>query len=177
MKKINLKTKEITSEVLPKCLKGLKQESLNNLSWTDISLGLQDFGFWVEREVSIEYNAETHKLDGTYTYELDEDNFLVITTRNVAAKSPEEIQAELDEQITEKLRQAEQAVDAHILEKVKEKGYTNTDSIAKYLVEGNKYYEECKTLSLWIGNVWDAVNKSTATTVEELLAELPKLEV
>lgn len=75
-------------------------------------------------------------------------------------------------------------VDSHIQDVVKSKGYDNTDSIAKYLVEGNPFNEECTTLSIWIGNVWVAVNtiqsdvvagNRTIPTFEELVLELPKL--
>lgn len=62
-------------------------------------------------------------------------------------------------------------------------GYDSPDSIAKYLIEDNPFYEECKSLSLWIGNVWKKtyaiINEVSdgvrpKPTMEELLAELPK---
>lgn len=90
--KINLQNKEITTEALPKCLKGLKQESLNDLSWTDESLGLQNFGFWLESDVTA-YD-ENQVLDGTESYTLDEVNFKVLVTKGQRDKTDEELQAE-----------------------------------------------------------------------------------
>ncbi len=79
----------------------------------------------------------------------------------------------LEEIIASKRKQAEDAVQSHITTTVKKLNYDDENSIAKYLVEGNEYYEECKALSLWIGLVWKTTNQSTATTLEELIGELP----
>jgi len=94
MKKVNLKTKEITSEALPKCLKGLKQESLNDLSWTDKALGFQDYGFWREQDVTV-YD-ESKVIDGTESYELDEANYIVKVTKTQRDKTQEELQTEFE---------------------------------------------------------------------------------
>ena len=93
MKKVNLTTKEVTNEALPKFLKGLKQESLNDLSWTDEALGVQPYGWWIDRDVSTIDN-KTQVFDGTESYTLDEPNFRVIVTRGVRDKTQEELDAE-----------------------------------------------------------------------------------
>lgn len=78
-----------------------------------------------------------------------------------------------------KSKSIEQAVQSHINAKCVSLGYDNENSIAKYLVEGNQFYEECKSLSLWIGNVWvktfSIINEvRPIPTIEEILAELPE---
>ena len=79
---------------------------------------------------------------------------------------------------------SERAIQAHINSVVKAKGYDSENSIAKYLVEGNPFYLECKAISLWIGSVWVYSHQvqadvmagtRTMPTIEELLAELPKV--
>jgi len=77
----------------------------------------------------------------------------------------------------DKLKEAERAVQEHVNEVVKGYGYDSENSIAKYLVPGNEYYDECRELSLWIGLVWKAANASTATSIEDLMAELPELVI
>ena len=83
-------------------------------------------------------------------------------------------------------RLAESVVQGYINQKIKALGYDNENSIAKYLVVGNPFYEECKTISLWIGDVWVKVAEiqtevlsgtRNITTAEELLLELPELIV
>ena len=92
MIKINKTNNTATREPLPKFLQGLKQESLNDLSWTDSTLGLQEYGFWQEQDVTVE---DTEKvLDGTEAYELDEANFIVKVTRGQRDKTAEELEAE-----------------------------------------------------------------------------------
>ena len=83
-------------------------------------------------------------------------------------------------------KQAEQAIQSHINSVVTSRGYDNENSIAKYLVDGNPFYAECKAISLWIGNVWVYAHQvqadvmagtRTMPTIEELIAELPALVV
>ena len=79
----------------------------------------------------------------------------------------------------------EASIQLHIDSVCQNKGYTNCDSIAKYLVNGNPFKDECEALSLWIANVWvysyqvlqdveDGV-RPIIPTVEELIAELPEI--
>ena len=95
MIKVNLKTKKVTREQLPKFLKGLNQESLNDLSWTDPQLGLQDFGYWQEQRVPQELTS-TQKF-GNEVLEVDTENKVVKVSYEIIDKTAEELEAELNE--------------------------------------------------------------------------------
>lgn len=76
--------------------------------------------------------------------------------------------------------EAEKAVQKHINSVVKGLGYDNENSIAKYLVEGNPFYDECVAISLWVGSVWATVHQIQADVVAgnrdiptDIVAELP----
>jgi len=134
MKKINKITKEITNAKLPKSLKGLKQESLNDLSWTDESLGLQDFAFWKEKNITEAFDSATHKLDGNETYTLDEDNFLVNVSQKVVEKTAEELEAEFKDTVPASLtmRQTRLALlGANLLETIETAIKNGTDEAMK----------------------------------------------
>ena len=82
--------------------------------------------------------------------------------------------------------QMESAISTHILASVKSVGYDNENSIAKYLVPGNPFYEECSKISIWIGNVWKKANEIEAQakalgnlslTVSDVLSQLPKFPI
>lgn len=84
------------------------------------------------------------------------------------------------------MAKAEATVQKHINTTIKDLGYDDENSIAKYLVEGNPFYDECAAISIWIGNVWVyahqvqadiVVGNRTMPTIEELIEELPKLVV
>ena len=118
------------------------------------------------------YDTATHRINGT-SYDLQADK--VVKVYDVVEIPQEEI-------MTAKAKSAEQAVQAHINAKCVELGYDSENSIAKYLVEGNAFYTECKTISLWISDVWVYTYQVQADVVaglreiptnEELLAELP----
>lgn len=62
------------------------------------------------------------------------------------------------------------------------KGYSNRDAIGKYLVEGNPFYGECSSMSLWIANCYvkckeieNSVLAGTAPVpkIEDLISALP----
>ncbi len=80
-----------------------------------------------------------------------------------------------------KIIEVEQAIQAHIVTVVTSFGYDSENSIAKYLVDGNPFYLECKAISLWIGAVWVKVHETQLSvlaggdepTIEELIALLP----
>ena len=108
-----------------------------------------------------------------YTNELDA----------VVTKAEQEA-AYLAKKLQDATKAMESAIEAHINSVVQAKGYNSQDSIAKYLVTGNAFYNEVKAISIWIGVVWVYANKvqtdvqagtRAMPTVEELLAELPKL--
>jgi len=101
-------------------------------------------------------------------------------------KTKAEQEAEyMSAKILQVVKGIEQAVQSSINTKCVELGYDNENSIAKYLVVGNPFYDECRSISLWIGAVWVYVNQvkndveggtRSMPTVEELLAELPAYE-
>ena len=94
---------------------------------------------------------------------------------------------QVDQEIvkTKTIAEYESLIQSHIDSVCQSKGYTNCDSIAKYLVTGNPFKAECEALSLWIANVWvysyqvlqDVEDGAIPVipTIEELIAELPKL--
>ena len=62
------------------------------------------------------------------------------------------------------------------------RGYDNRDAIGKYLVEGNPFYGECSSMSLWIANCYvkcreieNSVLSGTASVpkIEDLILALP----
>jgi len=93
MIKVNLTTLATTREALPKALVGLKQESLNDLSWTDEALGFRGFGYWAESDETPPL-ADTHKYDGGETFRVDEVSKIVYVTRTSIAKTQAELDAE-----------------------------------------------------------------------------------
>ena len=126
--------------------------------------------------------------DGT---EIDSKGNRVIkwSIKDMFEDTPEKTKAEQEaEYMTKKLQDTakamEQGIENHINETVKAKGYNSQDSIAKYLVQGNPFYDECTAISLWIGSVWvyshqvqaDVMaNTRAMPTIEELIAELPEM--
>lgn len=72
-----------------------------------------------------------------------------------------------------KLKQAhaEEVIQSHINSFVISRGYDNANSIAKYLVVGNPFYEECSALSLWVGAVWVKAHEVMSQVLGGTLAE------
>ena len=181
MIKINKKTNTATRETLPKFLQGLKPESLYDLSWTDKSLGVQNNAWFNEQDVTV-YDSNL-VLDGTESFEIDLVNHLVKVTKGQRVKTVEEIEVERLQNLENVKNNFQNTIQNHITEFVKSKGYDNENSIAKYLVEGNPFYIECKALSLWVGNVWLFANnlqneviggvRAMPETNEELVGLLP----
>lgn len=123
-----------------------------------------------------EYDRLTHRI-GNVSYVVNTDG--VVKVYEVVAIPQEEI-------IATTVKAMEEAIEAHINTTVKAKGYNSQDSIAKYLVDGNPFYTECKAISLWIGSVWAYLHQVQADvmsgvraepTAEELISELPVLSV
>ena len=132
------------------------------------------YNFYPCSVVNENYDARTQNRSTNPTFEL-KDN-IVIATYTIINKAPEQI-------LMDMVTQAEQAVQSHINAKCIELGYDNENSIAKYLVEGNPFYTQCKAISLWIGAVWVKAHEVQADvlsgtipmpTVEELIAMLPE---
>ena len=181
MIKINKITSTATREALPTFLQGLKPESLYDLSWTDSNLGIQNFAWFDEQDVTV-YDSNL-VLDGTESFEIDLVNHLVKVTKGQRVKTVEEVENERLQNLENVKNNFQNTIQNHITEFVKSKGYDNENSIAKYLVEGNPFYIECKALSLWIGNVWLFANnlqneviggvRAMPETNEELVGLLP----
>ena len=73
-------------------------------------------------------------------------------------------------------------VDRHIDKQAKSLGYDDINSIAKYLVNGNPFQDECEKLSLWVASCWITVHTIQSDveqglraipTVQEVIDELP----
>lgn len=121
-----------------------------------------------------EYDRATHRV-GNVSY---------VVGVNEVVKTYEVVEIPREEIIATTVKTMEEAIETHINTTVKAKGYNNQDSIAKYLVSGNPFYDECTAISLWIGNVWVYAHQVQADilagtrampTLEELIAELPAL--
>lgn len=135
---------------------------------------LKSFGYLPVIGIEPEYDRLTHRVANvSYVVGTNE----VIKTYEVVAIPQEEI-------IATTVKAMEEAIETHINTTVKAKGYNSQDSIAKYLVSGNPFEPECKAISLWIGSVWIYAHQvqadvlagtRTMPTLEELIAELPKL--
>ena len=89
MIKVNLKTKIATPEPIPDFLKGLKSETLMDLSWTDVSLGVSDCAWWPETIVD-NHDPNTEYVDG-YEYTINEDTKTVTATAIIKSLSTEVI--------------------------------------------------------------------------------------
>ena len=137
---------------------------------------LKSFGYLPIIGSEPEYDRATHRV-ANVSYVVSVDG--VVKVYEVVAIPQEEI-------IATTVKVMEEAIETHINTIVKAKGYNSQDSIAKYLVEGNPFYDECTAISLWIGSVWvyshqvqaDVMSGVRAEpTAEELLSELPVLSV
>jgi hypothetical protein len=86
---IKIKNNIPTRDDLPVFLLGLEIESLQDLSWTDPSLGVQDCAWYPEDDQSLplgefeEYGAETLTIDS--------DRKVVVSSKAVVAMSSEKI--------------------------------------------------------------------------------------
>lgn len=121
-----------------------------------------------------EYDRATHRVA----------NVSYVVGANEVLKVYEVVAIPQEEIIATTVKAMEEGIETHINTTVKAKGYNSQDSIAKYLVQGNPFYDECTTISLWIGSVWVYSHQVQADvmagtrvmpTIEELIAELPKL--
>ena len=90
MIKIDTETLEATREPLPKFLKGLKQQSLYDLSWTDPSLGVQDSAWWPEVNESLSLPDEFYRY-GAETLTLDSERKVVVVTQEIEPLTDSEI--------------------------------------------------------------------------------------
>lgn len=157
MLKVNKTKNTATREPIPKFLEGLKQESLNDLSWTDETLGLQDYGFWQEEDITAPL-LDTEVYDGTETYTLDEVNCIVKVSLGVRAKTQEEIDAEFKASIPQviSMRQARLVLlNANLLSTVETAIINSTDEALKieweYATEVRRDWESLVTMATALG--------------------------
>lgn len=111
------------------------------------------------------------------------DAFAEYTDEEGVVHTKEEQEAEaLAKELADKtaayLTLAERTVDSHILAKVKELGYDNENSIAKYMARPTSpWYAECVALGDWIDACWikchELLNAGTQLTMDELIVQLP----
>ena len=90
MLKINLTNKEVTRTELPSSLKGLAQESLNDLNWADSFYEVNNFGWWVEKNES-SIPTEFQKYSGNETYRVDEANKIIYVTKEIVSLTSDEL--------------------------------------------------------------------------------------
>ena len=137
---------------------------------------LKSFGYLPIIGSEPEYDRATQRI-GNVSYTVGTND--VIKTYEVVDIPQEEI-------IATTAKAMEDAIENYINETVKARGYNSQDSIAKYLVVGNPFYDECTAISLWIGSVWVYAHQVQADvvagtrempTLEALIAELPALVV
>jgi len=79
-----------TREPLPLFLKGLAQESLYDLSWTDPSLGVQDSAWWPEVNESLSLPDEFYRY-GAETLTLDSERKMVVVTQAIEPLNDSEV--------------------------------------------------------------------------------------
>jgi hypothetical protein len=129
---------------------------------------------WKVVDMFNDYQAEKKDVDGEQVYDADGSKVYYTVTK---AEQEAEYLAKLQEQ---KVKATEQEIQNHINEVVKDLGYDDENSISKYLVSGNPFYDECSDISLWIGTVWvtaftiqQQVLAGTREEPEDIISELP----
>ena len=146
----------------------------------------KDTGLGVNSSIEI-YNAKgyylvvgTQPAIDTATQRIGQVTYTFTGTQVV--KTYEVVDITIEEQMAKVKVSVEQAIEQHINDQCKELGYDNENSISKYLVVGNDFYDECSKLSLWIGSVWTKSHSIEAEvaagtipmpTIKEVIAELP----
>lgn len=181
MLKVNLKTKEVTREPLPKFLIGLDQKDLNDLSKFDPALGVQDFGFWVEVNDAVvlpEYNRYT----GVETYVLDEVNFKVIVSRVYEPITTEELEKTLSDEAEVRYKEAIKLVDTLLDNSAKSRGYDNIISECSMASSTGVSGASCQITVNWRDAIWvkmkamkdDVIAGGVEPTYDEMFEALPK---
>lgn len=86
---IKIKNNIASREVLPVFLQGLTNESLQDLSWTDASLGVQDCAWYPEEDQS--QSLGKYQEYGEETLTIDADRKVVVSSKAVVAMSADKI--------------------------------------------------------------------------------------
>lgn len=89
MIRVNKLTLEASRTPIPRSVKNLKLESLQDLSWTDPALGLREYVWWPE--VDISPTLQEYQRYGIETLTPDFENKRVLVTHEVVAWTDEEI--------------------------------------------------------------------------------------
>lgn len=121
---IKIQNNTATREPLPQFLHGLLPESLVDLSWTDQSLGVRGFGWWVEENADAAIDGGTHKF-GAEILTPDAVRKVVVITHEVLPLTVDEISAKLA------ARRAEIIAEADRLAKQKRDAVTASISAAE----------------------------------------------
>jgi len=137
-----------------------------------------------ELQAAYQYGTEMDSKGNRVVKWLVRDTFSdYVNDEGVTVTKAEQEAEYMSVKILQVVKGIEQAVQSSINAKCVELGYDNENSIAKYLVVDNPFYDECRSISLWIGAVWVYVNQvkndveggtRSMPATEELLAELPK---
>lgn len=86
---IKVQNNIVSREELPAFLLGLEKESLQDLSWTDPSLGVQDCAWYPEDDQS--EPLEEHQEYGEETLTIDAERKVVVSSKAVIAMSADKI--------------------------------------------------------------------------------------
>lgn len=107
---IKVQNNTATREPIPAFLHGLTPESLQDLSWTDPQLGVQDAAWWPEEDQSPALSERQRY--GAETLTPDPARHVVVVTREVLAWSAEEIAADIKSRVPQSvtMRQARLAL-------------------------------------------------------------------
>jgi len=93
MIKVNLKTLATTREPIPDFLNGIYGKDLEDLSWSDETLGVSEYGFWQEVDATPPFdNLSTY--DSTEVLTADAVTKTVNVVRGVRLKTDKELAAE-----------------------------------------------------------------------------------
>lgn len=167
MIKIDLATNEMTRETVPQFLNGLAQESLNDLSWADESLGVSGIGYWPEVVNDTAIDTNTHKY-GDEILTSDALSKTVLVSHEVLALSQLEIDALTTAKLAEIASKNKADCKSHILSEYTEEQQRNAglglylqseiDTMAAFILASTT--EEGRVLALL----------TACTTVTELLA-------
>jgi len=106
MIKVDIKTLEVKREPIPQFLDGIYGEALQDLSWTDPQLEVQDYGWWHEVNETPFFDCLTHTLDETETLIADPITKTVKVVLGIRAKTANELEAELEVQRKARVPQA-----------------------------------------------------------------------
>ena len=93
--KVKLSDKSVVDSPidLPSFLQGLQQESLYDLSWTDPSLKVSEYGLFPVIYDNAAFDNSKEILENTYSYKISDDNRDVIATQNVRDMNADETSA------------------------------------------------------------------------------------